>query len=131
MKPAIAGVIGAVVTLAVAGLLFAALMLIGGVRFHRVEKHKSDLGGFKGSQKLASDRDLTIPKGGAVVGASIERSPDSPISPVGHERVGSWELKGEPQYLERPNIAQSTRDPSFDHERVDPFRDPVRADERV
>ncbi|TKA79326.1 hypothetical protein B0A55_03461 [Friedmanniomyces simplex] len=132
LKPAIAGVIGAVVALAVAGILFAALMLIGGVRFHRVEKHKKhDMGGFKGSQKLASDRDLTIPKGGAVVGASVERSPESPISPIGHERVGSWELKQE--QLERPNIAdtQGMRLPSFEEDRVDPFRDPVRADERV
>ncbi|KAK4954312.1 hypothetical protein LTR10_007742 [Elasticomyces elasticus] len=131
LKPAIAGVIGAIVTLAVAGLLFAALMLLGGVRFHRVERHKHDLGGFKGSQKLASDRDLTMPKGGAVVGASVERSPDSPISPLGHERVGSWELKQE--QLERPNIAeaQSTGHPSFEEDRMDPFRDPVRAKESV
>ncbi|EMC91561.1 hypothetical protein BAUCODRAFT_46040, partial [Baudoinia panamericana UAMH 10762] len=95
MKPAIAGVIGAVVTLVVAGLVFALAMLVGGVRFHRTERRsRSELGGFKGSQKLASDRDLTnVPKGGATVGASIERSPDSPLSPIGHERVGSWELK--------------------------------------
>ncbi|KAK1069133.1 hypothetical protein LTR74_005175 [Friedmanniomyces endolithicus] len=132
LNPAAAGAIGAVVTLAVAGLLFAALMLLGGLRFHRVEKHKKhDMGGFKGSQKLASDRDLTIPKGGAVVGASVERGPESPVSAIGHERVGSWELKQE--HLERPNIAEAehARHPSFEEDGADPFQDPVRADERV
>lgn len=92
LSPAVAGVIGALVALAVAGLLFAASMLLFGLRLHRRER-KSDLGGFKGGQKMASDQDLTIPKGG--VGASVveEAGPMSPVVAGGHERVGSWELK--------------------------------------
>lgn len=87
MSPVVAGVIGAFVTLAIAALVFGAVMLLCGVRLHRngSSRRKSDLGGFKGGQKMASDQDLTIPKGGAVVGAAIERH--------GHERTGSWELK--------------------------------------
>ena len=91
LSPAVAGVVGAVVTLAVALLLFGAVALLGGVRLHRVHtKRRSELGGFKGSERLASDQDLTIPKGGA--GAVVIPSPD-PVQVRGHERVGSWELK--------------------------------------
>lgn len=130
----VAGVIGAIVTLVIAGLIFALAMLVGGVRVHRVQKsHKGDMGGFKGGQKMRSDQDLTIPKGGAVVGATVE-SPGSPAG--GHERVGSWELKGNEAGL--PNIGagtggQTPRRPSFEDDDVaaDPFRDPVKADERV
>lgn len=140
MKPAVAGVVGAVVTLAIAGLIFGSLMLFGGVRLYRVPRSRknSELGGFKGSQKLASDRDLTIPKGGAVIGASVERSGlESPTSPAGgHERVGSWELKqADKDYGLNIADAQSTRRASLDEEEpeesVDPFRDPVKAKETV
>lgn len=130
ISPAVSGVIGAIVALVIAGLIFAILMLLGGLRFHRVKSHKGELGGFKGSQKLASDQDLTIPKGGAVVGATVE----TPASPVtgGHERVGSWELKQH----DLPNIAAphpAVRRPSFEEDDIgaSPFRDPVKPDERV
>ncbi|KXS98204.1 hypothetical protein AC578_280 [Pseudocercospora eumusae] len=94
MKPAVAGVIGAIIALVVAGVIFGLVMLLAGVRFHRNQRSprsSSDFGGFKGGQKMRSDQDLTIPKGGAVVGASVETSSTSPHG--GHERVGSWELK--------------------------------------
>ncbi|KAK4540510.1 hypothetical protein LTR36_009148 [Oleoguttula mirabilis] len=136
LSPAVAGAIGGIITLAVAALLFAFAMVLGGVRFHRAQRsHRSELGGFKGGRKMASDKDLTLSKGGAVVGASVERSPDSPMTPIGHERVGSWELKeAEAEAGRQANIAdaQSTRRLSFESEdHVDPFRDPVKADERV
>lgn len=91
LSPTIAGVVGAVVTLAVAALFVGAVMLFGGARVYRVRsKRRSKLGGFKGAEKLASDQDLTLPKGGAgaVVTTSGETAPMR-----GHERVGSWELK--------------------------------------
>lgn len=100
LSPAIAGVIGATVTLAV--LLLAALILgLCGFRLNYHEKRKGlgagdvggigvlkrtgsgKAGGFKGAEKLASDTDLRL-KGGA--GASVVR----------HERVGSWELNESP-----------------------------------
>ncbi|KAF1944502.1 phosphoglycerate mutase-like protein [Clathrospora elynae] len=90
VAPVVAGVIGAVVTLAVAGLFFAAAMLIGGIRFHRVQHNsQSALGGFKGSAKLASDPDLGLAKKGATP-AGIVGFGDGK---KGHERVDSWELR--------------------------------------
>ncbi|KAF1831872.1 phosphoglycerate mutase-like protein [Decorospora gaudefroyi] len=88
----VAGVIGAVVAVAVAGLLFALAMLLGGVRFHRVERNRkmsSGLGGFKGSAKLASDPDLGLVKNGAPPAGVVIDSD----AKKGHERYGSWELR--------------------------------------
>jgi hypothetical protein len=134
LSPAVAGVVGAIVALVIAGSLFGLAMLVGGVRLYRNKSHKKEMGGFKGSAKLASDRDLTLPKGGAVVGATIERSRDT--SPIGgHERIGSWELKK--AEAERGGTAESGGRfrPSFEDDDevrpVDPFADPVKADERV
>lgn len=132
VSPAVAGVIGALVALVLAALLFAAAALLAGVRVHRVHhSRKSDLGGFKGGQKMRSDQDLAIPKGGAVVGATV-------AAPVGaHERVGSWELKGGEAgvpHLGARGGEEMSRRPSFEEDddgAVDPFRDPVKADERV
>lgn len=99
ITPVVAGVIGAVVTLAVAGLLFVLAMLLGGLRMHRVERRRlpSSLGGFKGSAKLASDADLGLARKG-VVPASNDPFADPGPAPGGnkrgvHERVGSWELR--------------------------------------
>lgn len=91
ISPVIAGVIGALVALAVALLLFGLAMLLGGIRFHRVQRNKkSELGGgFKGSAKLASDPDLSLAKNGAPP-AGISFAPEGKR---GHERVGSWELR--------------------------------------
>lgn len=133
VSPAVGGVIGALVALVIAGIIFGALMLLGGLRFHRVKSRKSELGGFKGSQKLASDKDLTLPKGGAMMGATVE-TPGSPL-PGGHERVGSWELKQH----DIPNIAAThpARRPSFEDDDdvgdigTAPFRAPTQPDERV
>ncbi|KAF2189481.1 phosphoglycerate mutase-like protein [Zopfia rhizophila CBS 207.26] len=94
VTPAVAGVIGAVVTLAVAGLLFALAMLVGGIRFHRVNSSKkSDLGGFKGSAKLASDADLHLPKNGAPPAGIISFGGGDKARNEPRERVGSWELR--------------------------------------
>lgn len=153
-SPAVAGVIGGVVTLAIAGLLFALAMLVAGVRVHRVEgagvfgRRRSSAaggGGFRGGQKMASDQDLTIPKNGVGAVVTKEEEVGSPISPLGHERVGSWELKQQQQQAtvgqrqeEEMDIEAAVargyapREPSFDDvERVDPFRDPVKPREGV
>ncbi|KAF9695979.1 hypothetical protein EKO04_005983 [Ascochyta lentis] len=99
VSPAVAGVIGAVVTLAVAGLLFALAMLAGGIRFHRVQRGSaSSLGGFKGSRKLASDPDVAnLSKSGAlpagVVSFGATHTAADSDGRARHERVGSWELR--------------------------------------
>jgi len=101
VSPVVGGVIGAVVSLVVAGLLFALAMLLTGLRFHRVEhrlggnlRQKSDLGGFKGSAKLASDPDVSIAGNGAPPAKNnagiVSFGGDGKR---GHERVGSWELR--------------------------------------
>ncbi|KAF2842534.1 phosphoglycerate mutase-like protein [Patellaria atrata CBS 101060] len=121
MSPQEAGVIGAGVTLGVLALLVGLAMLIGGVRFHRVGRSKKhELGGFKGSQKLASDKDLVLPKGGA--GITIEESKPK-------ERVGSWELKGKE---EEGHGRFGVLTPSTSGEEgLNPFETPVKPDERV
>lgn len=97
VSPVLAGVIGALVSLIFAILLFGFIMLITGLRFHRVYSRKnSEVGGYKGSRKLASDKDLVIPKGGVASVVETEQEPSSVGGGVvrgGHERVGSWELK--------------------------------------
>jgi hypothetical protein len=123
VSPAIGGVIGAIVTLVVAGVLFGLAMLFGGVRFHRQRSKKSELGGFKGSRKLASDPDLSLVKNGAPP-AGISFEPDNKR---GHERVGSWELR---QKEFGTDLADQARKSSFDNIDVIASR-PVQADERV
>lgn len=146
LSPAVAGVIGAIIALVVAALIFALTMLFGGIRLYRnpsntMAAHKSHWGGFKGGQKMQSDQDLTIPKGGAiVVGASAvnnDEEQDSrrvPGGGGGHERVGSWELKHAEaggrnlNFPEQPQQQESLR-PSMEeirhaHDHDDPFADP-------
>ena len=94
LSPTAAGAIGAVVSLAIAGLFFALAMVLGGVRFHRVQRRSSSggasgLGGFKGSAKLASDADLGFKNGAGAPGAGAFVAAGG----KGHERSGSWELR--------------------------------------
>ncbi|KAK0705165.1 histidine phosphatase superfamily [Lasiosphaeris hirsuta] len=79
VSPAIAGVIGAAVTIAVVGIAVLAAILMGGIRFHRADPkaRNTTLGGFKGAEKMASDTDIAYVKSGSR-----------------HERTGSWELRG-------------------------------------
>ncbi|KAH8731065.1 histidine phosphatase superfamily [Phaeosphaeriaceae sp. PMI808] len=115
---AVAGVLGAVVTLGVAGVLFGLAAAFLGVRVHRVQRGgASQMGGFKGSAKLASDADVSIVKNAAAP-AGISFVPDAKR---GHERVGSWEL--------RNKEFGGQRRPSFDA--IDEVAKPVRPDERV
>jgi hypothetical protein len=134
LSPVVAGVIGAVVTLAVIGLCVAAAMIFGGARLYRQRtKKRSELHGFKGGEKLASDQDLTIPKSGA--GASVAAA-GTPVR--AHERVGSWELsdqrkaeEAQPSGLTSSSMPQKR--PSFEDDElhVSPFADPVKPNDRV
>ena len=133
LSPVIAGVVGAIVTLAAAALLSAAAIVLGGVRLHRLERrHRSDLAGFKGGNKLASDQDLTVPKGGA--GATIVHTEDPayPAPVRGHERVGSWELRDQAKAEEAQRqslgpTAFRTRRPSHEEDQmpINPYTAPV------
>ena len=139
LSPAVTGVIGAGVALAVAALLFGAILLLGGVRMHRVQrKRQSDLAGFKGGKKLASDQDLAIPKGGT--GAVAVQSEDLayPAPVKGHERIGSWELKAQAkaEEVEGRVIGPTTmrpRRPSYEEDDtpINPFTPPVAPHDHV
>lgn len=128
LKPAVAGVIGAIVALVFAGLLLAVAMLLGGIRIHRLKtKRRSALGGFKGGEKLASDQDLATGKNR--FGATVSES--------GHNRVASWELN-ESHMVGEADAGVSKRPASLrrstsedDIVRVNPFSEPVKANERV
>jgi hypothetical protein len=134
LNPVVAGVIGAVVTLAVIGIVVAAAMIFGGARLYRQKtKRRSELNGFKGGEKLASDQDLTIPKSGA--GASVAAA-GAPAK--AHERVGSWELADQRKAEEAQQRGLSSsalphKRSSFEDDElhVSPFADPVRPNDRV
>ncbi|OHE97020.1 hypothetical protein CORC01_07629 [Colletotrichum orchidophilum] len=87
-KPVVAGIIGAIIVLAVLGLVVVSAAVLGGFRIHRagggIGGSKSGkeggriagLGGFRAAEKMASDPDLAVSGRG-----------------VRHERQGSWELR--------------------------------------
>ena len=128
MRPVVAGVIGAIITLFLAGLILAAAMLLGGLRFYRSKaKRRLELGGFKGGKKLASDQDLPLRKG--AVGATVFSK--------GNERAGSWELE-ENSKSKKANIGDLQRlslprrtSYEDDDVAVSPLAEPVKIDERV
>ncbi|KAI9828124.1 MAG: hypothetical protein M1832_003651 [Thelocarpon impressellum] len=133
LKPAVAGALGAAVTLGVLFLCAAAAALVFGVRVSRVGRRRSDLGGFKGSEKLASDADLArvlpAPAAAVVAGATVKG---------GHERVGSWELRDRNEHdarfgsLARDGAAHPGHRVDDDEVSIiDPAGEGVKADERV
>lgn len=132
ISPTVAGVIGAVVTLGVAGILFAVAMLVGGIRFHRVARSKkSELGGFKGSAKLASDQDLSLPKNGAAPAGIVSLGSDGAgTKKATHERVGSWELRQKEFGGKTGDLGDESRRESFEAIEAAMSR-PVEATERV
>jgi hypothetical protein len=94
VSPAVAGVIGAVVTITVVGFTAAIAFFLCGVRKRKA--HRGSLGGFKGPGKHASDVDVSFHE--PVWAASTNNSQpsnDLPIGAVvrGHERTGSWEME--------------------------------------
>lgn len=100
MAPAVAGVIGAVVTLIVIGLLAVVGFFICGLRKRRGDHeggHKPSIGGFKGTSKLASDADVSFrnPIWGTGKTANVEQDDGVAAEDVivrGQERLGSWEM---------------------------------------
>lgn len=149
MTPKVAGVIGAAVTLGTLSIALILAMLFGGVRFTRPDSSKKhELGGFKGSSKLASDQDLHLPKNAAPIGITTTDADTK----KGHERVGSWELndaaaKGmETQRNTFGSLGGSTvtsfqpdkhgrpsyeKDEEQDQDGINPFEGPVRPRESI
>lgn len=96
LSPAVAGVIGAIITLGVTGLAGITAFVFGGIRIRRkgpaeaAARRHSSLGGFKGAEKMEPDRDVSVAKNGAR-----------------HERVGSWELGGPGGVTVPPPVAST------------------------
>jgi hypothetical protein len=139
ISPAVGGVLGACLALIVAGLIFALVMLVGGVRLHR--KKTLQAGGFRGPVKMTPDRDVEVVGGGGagktgavVVGREAPAEQEAGGSVVGgHERIGSWEMKEPASQL--PAGSDRMRfsfedDGDEDYRRaIDPFADPVKPKE--
>ncbi|KAI9045238.1 uncharacterized protein KD926_009652 [Aspergillus affinis] len=98
MRPAVAGVIGAVVTGATLAILGIVGFLIFGFRTNRFRR--STLKGFKGNSKMASDPDVAFenPTWEDVKTTNDQNSQNpGATGPIvrGHERSGSWELRNQ------------------------------------
>lgn len=139
MAPAVAGVIGAVVTLAVIGLLAALGFFFWNMR-KRQGNHKPSLGGFKGTGKLASDTDVTFrsPIWGGAKSAPAEQNEDiaSGIVVRGHERLGSWEMGQQKKEIEDVDSTTQRCTSTLEDENEDEWRihsglQPVKARESV
>ncbi|KAJ5656434.1 hypothetical protein N7507_008384 [Penicillium longicatenatum] len=100
IAPAVAGVIGAVVTLAVVGLLAVVGFFISGLRKRQGSHeggHKPSIGGFKGTSKLASDADVSFRNPIWGTGKTVNMEQDDGVAAGGvivrgQERLGSWEM---------------------------------------
>lgn len=131
MAPALAGVIGAIVTLAVVALILVVAVCVFGLRFRRVvrqKKSKNSLGGFKGGQKLESDPDVHIIKDKSGVGITAEATGDSSSDAKGHQRFGSWEMNN--AGLTRPKSTSKASD-EIDRFGSGALGKEVRPDDRV
>lgn len=110
MDPAVAGVIGAVVTFVVFGSISIVAALLAGFRKRR--SSQGSQGGFKGDRKMASDTDITFrnPSWGDAYTAGKQKS-DSDMSGAvvvrGQECSGSWEMT-EPKVPKEPKGSSPT-----------------------
>lgn len=139
MAPAVAGVIGAVVTLVVIGLLAALGFFIWSMR-KRQGNHKPSLGGFKGTGKLASDTDVTFrsPIWGGSKSAPAEQNEGiaGGIVVRGHERLGSWEMGQQKKEIDdvestRQHPTSTLEDENEDEWRIHSGLQPVKVRESV
>lgn len=147
LSPSVSGVLGAIIALIIAGVIFGLAMVLGGIRIHR--KKTLQAGGFRGTAKMTPDRDVEVSggggqglsKNGAVV-AGREAPAEGEVGGTvagGHERVGSWEMKepggagGLPVMRSDDRSRASFEDDGDEDYRrtVDPFADPVKPHERV
>ncbi|KAL5341614.1 histidine phosphatase superfamily [Aspergillus crustosus] len=112
MSNAVAGVIGAVVTIAV-----LALSALGFLAYKRRTKwqRRSSLGGFKGDSKMASDTDLAFKQ--PQLGSQELKPPATPAR--GYERHGSWELTDN---ASPSRLAERGTEPSFADDIEDEWR---------
>ncbi|RDW62914.1 uncharacterized protein DSM5745_10025 [Aspergillus mulundensis] len=124
MSAAVAGVIGAVITIVVLGL-FAIVGFFLCLRARGLRKPR--VGGFKGSGKMGSDSDLTFknPQWGDTIKAPA-------ASAKGHERHGSWEMKNQsPPRLAEQSVGASSLADELEEEWDIHGTEPVKPHEHV
>ncbi|KAL4919780.1 histidine phosphatase superfamily [Aspergillus aurantiobrunneus] len=123
LSPAVAGVIGAAVTVGVLTLA-AVVGFFACLRSKRVRK--PSLGKFKGNGKMASDSDLTFrnPQWGD------DLKPPA-ASARGYERHGSWEMNSPPRHAERGARSSSLAEDIEEEWRVHSAVEPTKAQEHV
>ncbi|KAJ6144570.1 hypothetical protein N7470_008465 [Penicillium chermesinum] len=138
VSPAVAGVIGAAVTLAVVGILGALGFFL--CISPRRKDRKPSAGGFKGTTKLASDTDVSfhnpIWRASKTAGTEQQQRPLEVHSREhGHERLGSWEMNEQKIGLHGspPRTDQAPTPLEDDHEDMEIHSDlqPVRERESV
>ncbi|BCS19178.1 uncharacterized protein APUU_12006S [Aspergillus puulaauensis] len=125
MHPAVAGVVGAAVTVGVL-TLFAVVGFFCCLRTKRVRRNSS-FGGFKGNSKVASDSDLTFnnPQWGADI-----KPPAA--SARGYERHGSWEMANSPPRIAEHRVGASSLTEDIEEEwQLHNGMKPVKAREHV
>ncbi|KAJ5620445.1 hypothetical protein N7510_004429 [Penicillium lagena] len=130
MAPAVAGVIGAVITLVAIGLLTVIGLLACGVHFRKRGEggQRSSLGGFKGTNKLASDTDVTFrhPIWGTSKTADEHANGEMTAGGFivqGHERLGSWEMGQQSKEIENiHSMGQPHPRSAFDEENDEEWR---------
>jgi hypothetical protein len=126
-----AGAIGACVTLATLAVIVGIASLCG-LRVHR--RHKPDLGGFKGSRKMASDHDVSFKSpsegifGDTITKANGDGKDGTSIK--GHERTGSWEMNQQKRD-DRKEYESNLDDDADDILHVNPYTEPVKVHESV
>ncbi|KAJ5332199.1 uncharacterized protein MYU51_007501 [Penicillium brevicompactum] len=140
MAPAVAGVIGAVVTLAVVSIAaIIGFFLCGACKGKsRKVNARSSLGGFKGPGKLASDTDVSFrnPIWGASKTSNADPSDGIRAGVVvpGHERLGSWEMgqaKKETEAIASDGVQKSPLGEEEDDWRIHSGLQPVKIRESV
>lgn len=136
IAPAVAGVIGAVVTLVVVGIIAAIVFFFCGAR--KRKSHKGSVGGFKGPGKLASDTDVSFrnPIWGGPKTNDVEPSNDvnAGVAVHGHERLGSWEMgqgKKEVENVRSDGMARSPLGEEEEDWRIHSGLRPVKVRESV
>ncbi|KAL1987033.1 hypothetical protein VTN96DRAFT_4907 [Rasamsonia emersonii] len=123
-----AGAIGACVTLATLAAI-AGIAWLCGLRVHR--RRKPGIGGFKGSDKMASDHDVSFKSSTGVVSGGTDGDGKNGIAIKGHEQTGSWEMEQQKRNDSKGYAASHLDDHADDVLQVNPYAEPVTVHESV
>lgn len=123
-----AGAIGACVTLVTLAAISGIAWLCG-LRIH--SRRKPGIGGFKGSDKMASDRDVSFNSTTGAMSGGTDGDGKGGIAITGHERTGSWEMEQQKRSDNKGYTASRLDDHADDVLQVNPYVEPVTVHESV